>query len=48
MTDYLLKEMIDVIANWQVYPKRMLQNIKATRGLIFSSGGAAGFDPQGS
>jgi len=36
MTDYLLKEMIDVIANWQVYPKRMLQNIKATRGLIFS------------
>ncbi|MGB9907038.1 MAG: lyase family protein, partial [Candidatus Saccharicenans sp.] len=36
LTDYLLKEMVDIIANWQVYPRRMRQNIDATRGLIFS------------
>ncbi|HRD02268.1 MAG TPA: adenylosuccinate lyase [Candidatus Saccharicenans sp.] len=36
ITDYLLKEVTDIIANWQVYPKRMRQNINATRGLIFS------------
>lgn len=36
LTDFLLAEMIDIISNWQVYPKRMLQNINATRGLIFS------------
>ncbi|MDH7493752.1 MAG: adenylosuccinate lyase [Candidatus Saccharicenans sp.] len=36
LSDYLLKEMVDIIANWQVYPRRMRQNIDATRGLIFS------------
>ncbi|MBC7360828.1 MAG: adenylosuccinate lyase [Candidatus Aminicenantes bacterium] len=36
LTDFLLAEMIDIINNWHVYPKRMLQNINATRGLIFS------------
>ncbi|HEK84961.1 MAG: adenylosuccinate lyase [Candidatus Saccharicenans sp.] len=36
LTDYLLTEMIDIISNWNVYPKRMLQNINTTRGLIFS------------
>ncbi|MGQ9801849.1 MAG: adenylosuccinate lyase [Candidatus Saccharicenans sp.] len=36
LTDYLLKEMVDIIANWQVYPRRMRQNIDTTRGLIFS------------
>ncbi|HAR36307.1 MAG TPA: adenylosuccinate lyase [Acidobacteria bacterium] len=36
LTDYLLKEMVDIIANWHVYPRRMRQNIDATRGLIFS------------
>ncbi|MDI6850243.1 MAG: adenylosuccinate lyase [Candidatus Saccharicenans sp.] len=36
LTDYLLKEMTDIIANWHVYPDRMIKNIQATRGLIFS------------
>jgi len=36
ITDYLLKEMSDIITNWQVYPKRMKQNINDTHGLIFS------------
>lgn len=36
IVDYLLNEMIDIISNWHVYPKRMMDNIWATRGLIFS------------
>lgn len=36
LTDYLLKEMAEIIGNWHVYPARMMQNIQATRGLIFS------------
>jgi len=36
LTDFLLAEMVDIISNWQVYPKRMLHNIQTTRGLIFS------------
>ncbi|MCX8161078.1 MAG: adenylosuccinate lyase [Candidatus Saccharicenans sp.] len=36
LTDYLLKEMSDIIGHWHVYPARMKQNIQATRGLIFS------------
>lgn len=36
LTDYLLKEMVEIIGNWHVYPARMMQNIQATRGLIFS------------
>ncbi len=36
LTDFLLKEMTDIIANWHVYPDRMLKNIELTRGLIFS------------
>lgn len=36
LTDYLLKEMVEIISNWHVYPARMRQNIQATRGLIFS------------
>jgi len=36
ITDYLLKEMTDIITNWQVYPRRMRQNINVTHGLIFS------------
>ena len=36
LTDYLLAEAADVIGNWVVHPDRMLRNIGATRGLIFS------------
>lgn len=36
LTDFLLKEMVDIISGWHVYPQRMKQNIDATRGLIFS------------
>jgi adenylosuccinate lyase len=36
LTDYLLKEMVDIISNWHVYPERMKKNIQLTRGLIFS------------
>ncbi|MDI6846222.1 MAG: adenylosuccinate lyase [Candidatus Saccharicenans sp.] len=36
LTDFLLKEMTDIIANWHVYPDRMLKNIELTGGLIFS------------
>ncbi|NPV83424.1 MAG: adenylosuccinate lyase [Candidatus Aminicenantes bacterium] len=36
LTDFLLKEMAEIIGNWHVYPARMMENIQATRGLIFS------------
>jgi adenylosuccinate lyase len=36
LTDYLLAETTDIIANWVVHPDRMRANIAATRGLIFS------------
>ena len=36
LTDYLLAETIDIIAHWVVHPDRMMANIGATRGLIFS------------
>jgi adenylosuccinate lyase len=36
LTDFLLAEMIEIISNWLVHPKRMLENINTTRGLIFS------------
>ncbi len=36
LTDYLLKEMTDIISSWHVYPARMMKNIQTTRGLIFS------------
>ncbi len=36
ITDFLLAEMINIIENWHVYPDNMMENIKRTRGLIFS------------
>ena len=36
LTDYLLAEMTDILGNWVVHPRRMRENIGATRGLIFS------------
>lgn len=36
LTDYLLAETTDILGNWVVHPERMLQNIGATRGMIFS------------
>ena len=36
LTDYLLAETTDILGNWVVHPDRMLENIGATRGLIFS------------
>jgi adenylosuccinate lyase len=38
LTDYLLAETTDILGNWVVHPGRMLENIGATRGLIFSQG----------
>jgi len=36
LTDFLLADMADIVANWVVRPDRMRANIDATRGLIFS------------
>ena len=36
ITDYLMAETVDVICNWRVLPDRMLANVDATRGLVFS------------
>jgi adenylosuccinate lyase len=36
LTDFLLADAADIIANWVVHPDRMKANIDATRGLIFS------------
>ena len=35
-TDYMLHKMTSLIAGLVVYPERMLENLAATRGLIFS------------
>jgi adenylosuccinate lyase len=36
LTDFILAETIDIIKNWRVNSKRMKDNIRLTRGLIFS------------
>jgi len=36
LTDFLLADMSDVVANWIVHKDRMRANVDATRGLIFS------------
>jgi adenylosuccinate lyase len=36
LTDFLLADMSDIVANWIVHKDRMRANIDATRGLIFS------------
>ena len=36
LTDFLLADIADIVANWVVHPDRMRANIDATRGLIFS------------
>ena len=36
VTDYLLEKMASLIDGLIVYPERMLENLQATRGLIFS------------
>ena len=38
LTDYLLAETADIVGNWTVRPKKMKENIDATRGLVFSQG----------
>lgn len=38
LTDYLLAETSDIVANWIVRPNKMKENIDATRGLVFSQG----------
>jgi len=38
LTDYLLAETADIVGNWAVRPKKMKENIDATRGLVFSQG----------
>ena len=36
LVDYLLDRMTEIIANMKVFPERMLRNLNATRGLVFS------------
>jgi len=36
LTDFLLAEMTDIIKNWTIHTGRMMENIEATRGLVFS------------
>lgn len=38
LTDFLLSETTDIVRNWTVRPDRMMENIAATRGLVFSQG----------
>jgi len=45
-TDYMLAKMTSLIDGLLVYPERMLENLNATRGLIFSDI-AAGTDQGG-
>src|SRR5207244_12917105 len=35
-TDYMLHKMASLVDGLVVYPERMLENLKATRGLVFS------------
>ncbi len=36
LADYMLARMADIVANLRVFPKRMLRNLEATHGLVFS------------
>jgi len=38
ITDYLLSETQDILANWKVHPEKMKKNIHVTKGLVFSQG----------
>jgi len=36
LTDYMLARITDIVAGMRIFPERMLRNLEATRGLIFS------------
>jgi adenylosuccinate lyase len=36
LTDYMLHRTTEIVANMKVYPERMLRNLNATHGLVFS------------
>ena len=36
LVDYMLHRMTDIVSNMRVFPERMLRNLEATQGLIFS------------
>jgi adenylosuccinate lyase len=36
LTDYMLARITDIVAGMRVFPERMLRNLEATRGLVFS------------
>ncbi len=36
LVDYMLARMTDIVANMRVFPERMLRNLEATQGLVFS------------
>ncbi len=36
LADYMLARMTDIVAHLRVFPERMLRNLEATRGLVFS------------
>ena len=36
LVDYMLARMTDIVSNMRVFPARMLRNLEATRGLVFS------------
>ena len=36
LVDYMLARMTDIVAHLRVFPERMLRNLEATRGLVFS------------
>ncbi len=36
VTDFLLAEAVDIVGNWRIHPDRMRDNIRLTRGLVFS------------
>jgi adenylosuccinate lyase len=36
LADYMLARMADIVANMRVFPARMLRNLNATQGLVFS------------
>ena len=38
VTDFLLSETENILANWNVYTEKMKKNVNVTRGLVFSQG----------
>ena len=43
LVDYMLHRTTEIVSNMKVFPERMLRNLNATQGLVFSGPASAGF-----